>query len=55
MREAIDIAEALRLYRELRNWREVARRLVRKKSAVPFTATAIQAAVRLYDRGLRKP
>lgn len=52
MRERIDIAEAIRLYRVWQNWREVAARLVRIHCSVRFTAEAVQAAVRRHDRGL---
>jgi propanediol dehydratase large subunit len=49
MREKIDIKEALRLYHTWRNWREVAKRLVRK-NGMQFCADAVQSAVRKYDR-----
>jgi len=52
MRERIDITEALRLYQILRNWREVARRLVRR-NGMPFCFDAVQKAVREYDLGRR--
>ncbi len=52
MRERIDIMEALRLYRVWRNWREVARRMVRR-NGVPFCFDAVQKAVREYDLGRR--
>jgi hypothetical protein len=48
MRENIDIKEALRLYHTWRNWREVAKRLVRK-SGMQFCADAVQSAVRRHD------
>jgi len=50
MRERIDIDEAVRLYHVLRNWREVALRLVRK-NGMRFAHDAVQAAVRRHDRG----
>lgn len=49
MRELIDIKEALRLYHTWRNWREVAKRLVRK-NGMRFAHDAVQAAVRRNDR-----
>lgn len=48
MRDRIDIDEALRLYRVFRNWREVARRMIRD-NGMWFSTDAVQAAVRRYD------
>lgn len=52
MRDRIDIKEALRLDRVWMNWREVAKRMVRK-NGMRFAHDAVQAAVRRYDRGMR--
>jgi hypothetical protein len=49
MREQINIREAVRLYRILRTWREVADRMIRK-NGMKFTHDAVQAAVRRHDR-----
>lgn len=51
MRERINISAALRLYHVWRNWREVAKRLLRR-NGMPFTADAVQKAVRNFDRKL---
>jgi hypothetical protein len=51
MRDRIDITDALRLYRIWRNWREVAKRMIRK-NGMRFAHDAVQAAVRRHDRGL---
>lgn len=50
MRDKIDIVEALRLYQILRNWREVACRMIRN-NGMRFAHDAVQAAVRRHDRG----
>ena len=49
MREQIDITEAVRLYQLWRNWREVAKRMVRK-NGMQFTTQAVISAVRRHDR-----
>lgn len=51
MREKIDIMDAIRLYEELQNWREVSKRLIRK-NGMRFAADSVQSAVRRHDRGL---
>lgn len=48
MRDQIDIDEAKRLYQILRNWREVARRMIRP-NGMPYTFDAVQRAVRQHD------
>ena len=50
MRERINIKKAVRLYRILRSWREVANRMIRR-NGMRFTHDAVQAAVRRADRG----
>jgi hypothetical protein len=49
MRERIDPVKAIRLYQAFKNWREVAKRMLHK-SGMKFTTTAVQAAVRRYDK-----
>lgn len=44
----IDVSEALRIYRVWRNWREVAKRLVRP-NGMPFRTASVWLAVRRSD------
>lgn len=44
----IDVREALRLYHVWRNWREVARRMIRE-NGMQFTTDAVFRAVRRHD------
>jgi hypothetical protein len=44
----INVAEAIRLYHIWRNWREVARRMIRA-NGMHFATDAVQSAVRRHD------
>ena len=52
MRDRVDVLEALWLWQTLRNWREVAKRMVRP-NGISYTCDAIQAAVRRHDKHYR--
>jgi len=50
MRDRIDIQEAIRLYHVWRNWREVAKRMIRA-NGMAYNACAVFNAVRRHDLG----
>lgn len=51
---AIDVAEAQRLYRELRSWRKVANALTPPDRATPYATDSVYNAVMKVERQLRR-